>query len=202
MSRIAAVILAGGKGERLGGVNKALIEIGGMTLLRHALAVTAECELRLVAVGPRDWAGGGEIEHVLDLATDYGGPLAGVAAAIDRLAGSPPDLLFSLAVDTPFFPPDFVARALPLIATAPAVVACYGAQDYPTNAIWRFEAIARLADEVRTGSAPRSLKRLADRIGGVRLDYAPLAQSDPFRNANTPEDLAFLRDAAGRRSIG
>ena len=46
---------------------------------------------------------------------------------------------------------------------------------------------------MRAGTAPRSLKRLADALGAARLDYAPLADFDPFRNANTPDDLAFLR---------
>lgn len=202
MSRIAAVILAGGRGERLGGVNKALIEIGGVTLLDRALVATASCDLRLLAVGPNDWGGGGDTEHVLDLETDYGGPLAGVAAAVDRLAVSPPDILFSLAVDTPLFPADFLTRAMPLLETAPAVLASYGEQDYPTNAIWTFAAIQSLADDVRRGSAPHSLKRLADGLGAARLDYARLTPSDPFRNANTPEDLAFLRGEAGRRGGG
>lgn len=202
MSRVAVVILAGGKGERLGGINKALIEIGGRTLLDRALAVTADCDVRLLAVGPDEWETGREIEAVLDLVTDYAGPLAGVAAAVDRLGSEPPDALFSLAVDTPLFPRDFVARALPLLDTAPSVLASYGGQDYPTNAIWRFEAIRGLADDVRAGTAPRSLKRLSERLGAVRLDYAAIAPSDPFRNVNTPEDLAFLRAAAGPGGMG
>ena len=98
---------------------------------------------------------------------------------------------------TPLLPHDFLARALPQLETAPAVIAAYGAQDYPTNAVWRLEAIGGLAAAVRAGTAPRSLKRFAEDLGAARLDYAPLADSDPFRNANTPDDLAFLRRAAG-----
>lgn len=201
MNRVAAVILAGGRGERLGGVNKALLMVGGKTLLDHALTATAECDLRLLSVGPEDWPAEGEIEHVRDLQTNYGGPLAGVAAVVDRLAVEPPDVLFSIAVDTPLFPRDFLSRATALLQTAPAVLASYAGQAYPTNALWRFEDIRGLADEVRMGSAPHSLKRLAERLGAVLLDYSPLTPSDPFRNANTPEDLAFLSAAMehGRR---
>ncbi|MEQ1882722.1 MAG: molybdenum cofactor guanylyltransferase [Burkholderiales bacterium] len=191
--RIAAVILAGGKGVRLGRVNKALIEVGGMTLLDRALAVTGDCDVRLLSVGPEDWESGDGIEHVLDLETDYGGPLAGVAAAVAHLVSAPPDILFSLAVDSPLFPRDFVARALPLLKVAPVVLASYAEQDYPTNALWRLNAIRTLADDVRRGAAPRSLKRLAEGLGAARLDYATLLPADPFRNANTPEDLEFLR---------
>ncbi len=195
MTRIAAVILAGGKGERLGGVNKALLTIGGERFIDRAMAVTAGYEPRLLAVGQLGFDAPVELVQVLDLDGDYGGPLAGVAAAVAHLSHEPIDLLFSLAVDSPLLPRDFLARALPLLETVPAVIAAYGAQDYPTNAVWKFQAISDLPNAIRAGTAPRSLKRLAEGLGAVRLDYAPLADSDPFRNANTREDLAFLRQA-------
>ena len=196
--QVAAVILAGGKGERLGGVNKALLTIGDERFIDRALAVTEGCAPRLLAVGRGGYEAPAELIQVTDLDTDYGGPLAGVAAAVDHLAGTSAEVLFSLAVDTPLFPRDFLARALPLLAAAPVVLASYGEQDYPTNALWRLAALATLADGVRTSTAPRSLKRLAEGLGAVRLDYAPLSNFDPFRNANTPEDLAFLRARAER----
>jgi molybdenum cofactor guanylyltransferase len=197
MMRVAAVILAGGKGERLGGVNKALLTIGGERFVDRAMAVTAGCEPVLLAVGGSEFEAPPGLVQVLDLDTDYGGPLAGLVAAIAHLRGGETELLLSLAVDSPLCPRDFLARALPLLDTASMVIAAYGSQDYPTNAVWRLAAIAGLPDAVRAGTAPRSLKRLAEGLGAVRLDYAPLADSDPFRNANTPEDLAFLRRALG-----
>jgi molybdopterin-guanine dinucleotide biosynthesis protein A len=86
-----------------------------------------------------------------------------------------------------------------VLDAAPAVLASYGGQDYPTNALWRFEAIRGLPEDVRSGAAPRSLKRLAEGLGAVRLDYTPIVQKDPFRNANTAEDLEFLRRQMLRR---
>jgi molybdopterin-guanine dinucleotide biosynthesis protein A len=198
MTRIAAVILAGGKGERLGGVNKALLTIGDERFIDRAMTVTAGCDPRLLAVGRSGFGAPAELVQVLDLDTGYAGPLAGVAAAVDHLSGQPVDLLFSLAVDSPLLPRDFLARALPLLETAAVVIARYGPQDYPTNAVWRLRAISDLPHAIRAGTAPHSLKRLAEGLGAARLDYAPLMDSDPFRNANTPEDLAFLREAAGR----
>lgn len=201
MTRIAAVILAGGRGERLGGVNKALLALGDRTLLDRAIAVTRGYKT-LLAVGSARFETPSDLEQVLDLDTGYAGPLAGVAAAVQHLADSAIDLLFSLAVDTPLFPADFVSRAQDLLHASPAVLAAYGEQDYPTNAVWRLSALSGLPDAVRNGSAPRSLKRLALGLGATRLDYAPLTDSDPFRNANTPEDLAFLGRALERRDGG
>ncbi len=201
MTRIAAVILAGGRGERLGGVNKALLALGDRTLLDRAMAVTRGYKT-LLAVGSARFEAPGDLEQILDLDTGYAGPLAGVAAAVQHLADSAIDLLFSLAVDTPLFPADFVSRARDLLHASPAVLAAYGEQDYPTNAVWRLSALSGLPEAVRNGTAPRSLKRLALGLGAARLDYAPLTDSDPFRNANTPEDLAFLGRALERRDGG
>ena len=199
MTRIAAVILAGGKGERLGGINKALIEIGGQTLIDRARDAVAGCAPILVAVGSAPFEAAG-LTPVADLPTDYAGPLAGVAAAVDVVGATDVQLLLSLAVDTPFFPHDFLARAMPLIEGADAVIGCFGTQDYPTNVLWRLGAIRDLPGAVRNDIAPHSLKRLAARLQSVRLDYAAFAADDPFANANTPEDLTYLRARAARIS--
>jgi molybdopterin-guanine dinucleotide biosynthesis protein A len=191
MTRIAAVILAGGKAERLGGRNKALLRLSGETLLERACHVAAGCDPILVAIGKTPFDTPGCVP-IVDLESDYAGPLAGVAAAVAHLAAAPPDLLFTLAVDTPFFPIDFIARALPLVANTPAVIAAYDGQSYPTNGLWRFAEIRSLAEEIRQNTAPRSLKRLVERLGATQLDYLGSAPTDPFLNANTPEDAAFL----------
>ena len=202
MTRIAAVILCGGKAERLGGVNKALVEIGGRRLIDRAMDVVRGCDPVLLAIGSNAPIALGSTTAIRDLEADYAGPLAGVAAAIDALRGSDTELLFSLAVDTPFLPADFLARALSLIEAAPAVLAGFGPQDYPTNALWRLSAIAALPDQVRAGTAQHSLRRLAGSLGAGRLDYANWTADDPFANVNTPADLAVLTARAASRSKG
>ena len=189
--RIAAVILAGGRGERLGGVNKAEIVFGGERLIDRALRVVAECDPVLVAVGPTGYVPT-RGRAIPDLATDYAGPLAGVAAAVEALANRKADWLLSLAVDTPFFPLNFLPRAQMLAPGADCVMGYFGAQDYPTNALWRIDAIRTLPDAVRATTAPHSLKRLATTLRTIRLDYAELVAEDPFLNANTPQDLENL----------
>jgi molybdopterin-guanine dinucleotide biosynthesis protein A len=201
--RVAAVILAGGKGERLGGVVKANIVIGGVRLLdRVTEAIGGSASPILVAHGAIDpalMALGAQHVPIPDLASDYGGPLAGVAAGVAwcRDQRLPPDYLASLAVDTPFFPADFVSRALAAIGPeAPAVVARYEAQEYPTNALWRLSSLETLPDRVMEGAAPHSLRRLAIELGAIYLDWPPGHSGDPFANANTPDDLLSLRARA------
>ena len=200
--KIAAVILAGGRGERLGGVNKALLDIGGKRFIDLAVEAVGGCNRVLIAVGREAFAVPPSAEAIFDIEGDYAGPLAGVASAVQHLRARGVDALLSLAVDTPLFPHDFLARTVPLLASAPAVVGAFGPQDYPTNALWRLDAIRDLDRDVASGTAPRSLKRLAATLGAMRLDYAEIVAADPFRNANTPEDLAFLRLAASGSARG
>src|SRR3569623_866894 len=99
-TRIAAVILAGGRGERLGGANKAEIVFDGERLIDRALRVAAGCDPMLIAVGPTGYIPP-HGRAIPDLPTDYAGPLAGVAAAIDALRTEHAAWLLSLA-DDPF----------------------------------------------------------------------------------------------------
>ena len=197
---IAAVILAGGEGSRLGGVVKATIEIGGLSLLdRVAAALRGTATPILVARGRIDPARLGLASDLLaipDLESDYRGPIAGLAAAVDWLdeAGLQPEFLLSVAVDTPFFPPRFAQGALAIASTSgtSVVLATYDGQDYPTNALWRRIAIADLPRRLRDGTAPRSLKGLAVSIGAERLPWPVADGGDPFSNVNTPQDLVAL----------
>lgn len=201
--RVAAVILAGGKGERLGGAVKANLIVGGMRLLdRSTQAIASSASPILVAHGRLDPALMVLTERhvpIPDLVSDYAGPLAGVAAAVAwcRNLRSRPDYLVSLAVDTPFFPPDFVAVALAAIGgEAAAAIARYATQDYPTNALWRLASVDTLPGRIADGGAPHSLKRLAAELGAIHLDWPLDEAGDPFANANTPGDLQTLRARA------
>jgi molybdopterin-guanine dinucleotide biosynthesis protein A len=202
-SSIAAVILAGGLGERLGHVSKAQIRIGGRRLIEWvAGSLGDDVDAIIVSVGREDPA---RFAHdpawitIQDLGPTNIGPIGGLAAAISWCLQqpSPPDFLLSVAVDTPFFPDDFVAHALTAATNeTDAVIAAYDGQSYPTNALWRLASIADLPQRVEAGTAPSSPKRLATELRSVTIDWSPLAGGDPFANLNTIADLVAL----GRRA--
>jgi len=192
MTRIAAVILAGGRGERLGGVVKAALRVGGIRLLDRVMARVAACQPIVIAHGPHDPAlldlpAG--VLPVPDLPTTYAGPLAGFAAAVDALPDDI-ELLVCAAVDAPFLPADYVGRLVAGLGNAAAAVASHAGQPYPTNAIWRVERIRDLPSQVLAGTAPHSLKSLAASVNAVRVEWPASAGDDPLANINTPEDLA------------
>ena len=198
---IAAVILAGGRGERLGGVVKAHLSVGGVRLLDRVMARVAVCRPIIVASGPHDRADldlPAGAEAVADLATDYAGPLAGFAAALVALPEET-ELLVCAAVDAPFLPVDYVERLVAGLRDAPAALACYDSQPYPTNSIWRVARLRDLPARLLAGTAPRSLRSLAAEAGGVMLDWPSREDGDPFASINTPADLARAEARAAAR---
>ena len=203
---IAGLILAGGRGERLGGAIKSGLVVGGVRLLDRVADRLAGCAPLLVAHGridPELLGLGAAMIAVRDLEGDYAGPLAGLAGAMAYLntLSTPPELLVSVAVDTPFLPVDFVERLVGGLGEGAAAVAAYAGQPYPTNAIWRVARFRDLPERVAAGSAPRSLKSLAAAAGGVDLAWPVTAAGDPFANVNTPADLAELEHRAAAAAV-
>lgn len=93
------VVLAGGGGSRLGGVDKSALEVGGRTLLDRVLE-GAGAARRVVVVGPVDVPA-----SVLQTVEEppSGGPVAGIAAGVAVLAhhSEPAPWTLVVAVDQP-----------------------------------------------------------------------------------------------------
>ena len=99
--RIAAILLAGGRGSRMGGVHKPLLEMGGTTLLDAAIAAArdAGCD-PIVAVGDSAVAGAGRPSTIAWVREDppFAGPVAAILVALPLVTA--PRLLV-LACDLP-----------------------------------------------------------------------------------------------------
>jgi molybdopterin-guanine dinucleotide biosynthesis protein A len=202
--RVTAVILAGGLGERLGGLRKATLRIGGRRLIdRVGDAVAAHAAAVLVAYGRQDPARlalAPSMTALPDFGPEGSGPMGGIGAAVDWCLRhpEPPEFIISVAVDTPFFPADFVPCALAAMTDdTDAVIAAYAGQAYPTNTLWRLKSIKHLPARILAGSAPHSPKRLAAELRSVRLQWPEQAKGDPFANLNTLADLLYLGRRAG-----
>ena len=188
--RLGAVVLAGGTAARMGGVDKASIEIGGVTLLERTLAATMTA-LEVVVVGeqvptsrPVTWtredpAGGG--------------PAAGLLAGLDRFLVTP-DLVVVLAVDMPRLNAGTVARLTWAVEADPAVDGAVlvdaGGRRQPLAAVYREAALtaARPSDVEHEHGLP--MHRL---VGTLRLVEVPTV-GDEARDVDTWEDL---RDLSG-----
>jgi molybdopterin-guanine dinucleotide biosynthesis protein A len=94
------LVLAGGRGERLGGQDKAAIVVGGRTLLDRVLGAALALGGRPVVVGHGAVPAG--VLRTLEDPPD-GGPVAGIAAGLAALegTGAPADWVAVVAVDQP-----------------------------------------------------------------------------------------------------
>jgi len=185
--RIFGIILAGGTGQRMGGVDKALLPLGGRTLLANAIA-RLEPQVERLAVSangdPARLAGFGL--PVLADATPLG-PLAGVLAALQWAAPLGATAVVSVAVDTPFFPGDLVPQlCLAAESSVEGVALAHAAKDHPTCAIWPVALAAPLAAFLASGAKPRVLG-FAENHHAARARFPDEAA---FQNLNSREDLA------------
>ena len=101
------VVLAGGLATRMGGGDKALLPLGGRSLLAHVLA-RLERQVGAMALNANgDAARFAEYDLpvLADSIAGYPGPLAGVLAGLDWAATQGADAIVTVAADTPFFPP-------------------------------------------------------------------------------------------------
>ncbi len=132
-SHLRAVILAGGAGRRLGGVDKALLILHGRTMLDHAIATVSGQvgAVALSAAGDASRFARFGIPVLEDGRHRGKGPLAGVLAGMRWAAAAGGETLLSLPVDTPFAPRDLVAR----LGAAPSVAASHG-RTHHLVALW------------------------------------------------------------------
>ena len=175
---ISGMVLAGGGGRRLGGVDKALVEIGGTTLLDRALGALEACDERIV-VGPA--RPGVDARFVVE-PDPGGGPAPAVVAG--AAAATQPDIVVVLAVDLPLVTAEHVE--LLVAALGPGVDAA-AALDHrgkanPLLAAYRAEILPRRADAGLPAAA-----LLPPATATVDLGEAGLL------NVNTPEDLERAR---------
>lgn len=192
MSRTFGLVLAGGRGTRLGGVRKATLRIGGISLLHRTLgAFEGQVEAVLVASGQGAEADG-PLLHLRDARLESLGPLAGIRAAASHLAeaAAPDDILVSAAVDTPFLPADYVPRLRAAAQQAGAAYAAWGENIYPTNSAWRLADLLPALEKAAESAGP---KAILTALGAVAVDWTEHAARNPFSNINTLEDLIALQ---------
>lgn len=188
--QICAVILAGGRGTRMGGADKALLILDQGRLV-DIVAARIGAQVARVAINANGAPARFSPLHLPvleDPLPDHPGPLAGVLAGMewaDRIGATH---LISVAVDTPYFPAD-LARKLSAKGFAIARSADDGRM-HPTFGCWP----AAMAPALRTAliNGERRVGQWALDKGAAVVDFP---QAAAFHNINRPEDLA---EALGR----
>jgi molybdopterin-guanine dinucleotide biosynthesis protein A len=181
------VLLAGGLARRMGGGDKPLVRVAGRPLLDHvierlrpqvaAMALNANGDAARFA----PWG----LPVLADDVAGNPGPLAGVLVGLAWARAQGAAWLVSVAADTPFIPPDLVARLHAARGDHPIAVACSGGRTQPTVALYATVLEPDLRQALLSGE--RKIDRWTARHGEGRADW-PTTPFDPFFNVNTPED--------------
>ena len=185
---IGAVVLTGGSAVRLDGADKASIELGGLTLLEHALGALLDINEVVVVGDPVPTT-----RPVTFTREDPrgGGPAAGVLAGLRAFARTP-DVLVVLAVDMPLVTSSTVNRLILGLEHDGSVLIDDGQHVQYLCAAYRTAALTQAAPsyEEEHGLSMRQL------VGRLRLDQVP-AFGPETRDIDTWTDLRDLRETFG-----
>ncbi|MGH6812048.1 MAG: molybdenum cofactor guanylyltransferase MobA [Methylocella sp.] len=202
-SGCVGILLAGGRALRMGGGDKALQNLGGMTLLARAIAaMRPQCESLVVSANgdPARFA-----EYDLPIVADdvpgFMGPLAGILAGLDWIAARCPDvhLAISAPADTPFLPGDLAARLKDARAKDNASIACArsGGRTHQAVAVWPVSIRCDLRHALVVEDV-RKIEAFLQNHSRAIVEW-PIEPYDPFFNANDPSDLAAAETILSQR---
>ena len=207
LADITAMILAGGRGTRMGGADKGLQNFNGTPLALHTLI-----RLNLQSGGP---LGGTMINANRNLAAyesfgapvwpdvidDFAGPLAGMLTGLERCETP---LLMTVPCDTPLFPLDMVERLLDAMQREDADIAMVAAPEadkdgvaktraQPVFSLMKIDLMESLADFTAQGGRKIDAWTALHKTVLVPFDL-PSDEPRAFFNANTLAELQSLEN--------
>lgn len=182
---VTGLVLAGGRGSRMGGIDKGLADVGGRPMVAHVLdRLSTQVEFMVInANRHRDVYAGFGYPVVADAEGDYAGPLAGFAAG---LAAAPTPWVVTVPCDSPLLPDDLVERlrATQNESAAEIVSAHDGERLQPVFTLLKTDLLGSL--EAFLASGQRKIDRW---FAGHRAKIADFSDNKAaFENINRPDD--------------
>ncbi|MBT3041060.1 MAG: molybdenum cofactor guanylyltransferase [Candidatus Thiodiazotropha sp. (ex Codakia orbicularis)] len=190
---VTAVILAGGRGRRMGGEDKGLIELNGRPLVQHVISAIQPQVATILINANRNQERYAAFGYpvIADSLLDFQGPLAGFIAALQAVETE--DML-TLPCDGPLVPPDLVARLYEARQSAGADIAVAHDGD-------RLQPVYALIPKRLADSLQRYLDR-GDRKIDLWYEEHRVAHADfsdiprTFINVNTLQERDNLQGSA------
>lgn len=192
---ITGVILAGGLGRRMGGVDKGLQELDGRPMVSWVLQ-RLQPQVREVLISANQNA---EVYRALgcpvvpDRIEGFAGPLAGLHAA---LSADTCPLVLTVPCDSPFLPADLAARLLAALQDEGADIAVAKTFDqlHPVFCLCRREVLPSLTAYLAAGDRKIERWLASCKVAVVAFDD----EAEAFSNINTNEELRrFARGEPG-----
>ena len=189
MIEVTGIVLAGGQGIRMGGVDKGLQLFRGKPMAAHVVERLAPQVDELLINANRNPEAYAQFGHrvIADEIEGFAGPLAGFERGLAHAKG---DLVVTVPCDSPFLPADLVARLREALEgeRAELAVAKTGEQAHPVFSLMRRSVHASLRDFLAGGQ--RKIDRWYGALDVVLVSFDDEAEA--FLNINTREELASL----------
>jgi molybdopterin-guanine dinucleotide biosynthesis protein A len=183
---ITGVVLAGGLGRRMGGVDKGLVELDGRPFVAHVITRLAPQVGTIIVNANQNTERYARFVYpvVADAIAGFAGPLAGLHAG---LAAATTPYVVTCPCDSPFLPADLVARLAGAFDARPIdiAVARTFTQAHPVFSLVRRTVLPGLARFLEGGGRKIDLWYAALPVAEVSFDD----EADRFRNINTRDEL-------------
>lgn len=197
--QVTGLILAGGRGQRLGGQDKGLVSLNGQPLVSHAISVLRGQVSEVVISANRNLADYASLHStvVSDAQPGFPGPLAGLLAGLE--AATTPWLIV-IPCDAPLLPRSLLPRLAAAIGEADVAVVHDGEHLHPVTALMRTGLAADLADYLASGG--HKVRDWYQRQHCVTVDFSDCPEA--FANLNTESDryrIAARLDSAAHSQM-
>ncbi|UXM94052.1 molybdenum cofactor guanylyltransferase [Bartonella sp. HY329] len=205
-SKLLGVVLSGGRSQRMGS-DKALIAIGDTTLLDHIYnrlslqmlesqePYLTKGEVIVSTNNPLLLAKKDRIYMADKEAFSNLGPLSGIYAAAAYAQNHNYRAIVTVAVDTPFFPKNYIARlqAFYKADLDRAILSTYNGEYQPTFGLWPVNLIDDLKSHLQAGK--RSIYSFAQKVDAKNYEFGNELENsiNPFFNVNTKDDLEVAK---------
>ena len=192
---IWGVVLAGGQSKRMGGPDKALLTLNGVSFVERTTNILMQ-QVRDVLINTN--ASAADFSFVgrtirADSVPGWVGPLAGILTGLEWAKEKGGAWVASAAVDTPFLPPDFVCQLLKAaqFKKADAAIASSRGRIHPVCGLWSVSLLESLRESVAE-KGTRRVQDWVESLNYVTVEW-PVGGQDPFINVNTPTELSLVR---------
>jgi molybdopterin-guanine dinucleotide biosynthesis protein A len=192
-AEITGLILAGGRAQRMGGIDKGLVPFMGKPLIEHAIDRLTPQVASILINANRNQDHYAQYGHavIADQHPDFAGPLAGFAAGLEHCKT---EYLLSVPCDSPVFPLDLSEQMLETMINAQSDVV-YASSTDPSGAIWTQPVFCLMRRSVK-----KSLQNFLEHEGRkidrwfetLRSSTVVFIDEAAFANTNTPEELRAL----------
>jgi molybdopterin-guanine dinucleotide biosynthesis protein A len=192
------IILAGGRGNRMGGADKGLIPFGDGLMIDHVIVALRSQVAHIVISANRNLERYRALGYPVvadDMPDDYAGPLAGIAAGLSRIET---DFALSVPCDAPLLPRDLVARMSKVfIDDRQIVVAHDGIRTQQAFLLMPRSIETPLRQHLREG-----VRKIEHWINHYSLGYADFRDCpDAFLNVNSPDDKQQAEATSSRHPV-